>query len=57
MRTDPWLGKRDAGVGSPYAPGPEIGVFPMIRFDDWARDAHLERMDGDGRGEDGYRGQ
>ena len=44
MRTDPWLGKRDAR-SLPVAPGPEIGVFPMIRFDDWARDAHLERTD------------
>jgi FkbM family methyltransferase len=43
LRGDPGFGPGDAAVLSAYGSGPRVGVFPMIRLDDWSAD--LDRLD------------
>jgi FkbM family methyltransferase len=45
LRSDPAFDPADAGVRSAFASGPMVGVFPMVRFDEWAAEAGLSRLD------------
>jgi FkbM family methyltransferase len=45
LYTDPNFGRDDPGVRSAFGPGRLVGEFPMLRFDYWARQIGLERLD------------
>ena len=45
LKTDPDFGPDDPGVRSAYGPGKSVGHFPILRVDDWAADAGLDRLD------------
>jgi FkbM family methyltransferase len=45
LYTDPNFGRDDPGVRSAFGSGRLVGEFPMLRFDSWARETGLERLD------------
>jgi FkbM family methyltransferase len=44
LRSDPAFGDDDPAVRSAFGPGPVVGDFPVVGFDEWASDQGLSRL-------------